>query len=80
MEFHRLVGNCGGAGLDESVRLGRIGGQVEEGEQRLVGAEHLDLLELRFLHLQDQLGPFEDVFGPGHHLGANRFKVFVGDR
>src|SRR6478672_10477072 len=65
--LHRLVGDRGGATLDQAAR--QLGGrrQMQVGEQHLARRELLVLAVQRFLHLQ-------------HHLRLAPDRVDVGDR
>jgi len=67
---HGLVGDAGGAALDQVAGLVRIGRQVQVGEQHLALAQHLALDRLRLLHLDDHVGVVEHVLGRLDDLGA----------
>ena len=51
-----LICDAGRARAHQPARELGLGRQVQVGEQRLLGAQHLDLLGLGLLDLQDQLG------------------------
>ena len=57
----------------------RIGRQVEIGEQDLTRSEHLDLGVLRFLDLEDHLGPSENLPGVGNDGGPLGLELIVDD-
>ncbi len=67
-----LVGDGDAAGLDQTLGLGTVRGQVQVGEQDLPLAEHPDLGRLRLLDLDHELGPAEDRGGIRSYLRAGR--------
>jgi hypothetical protein len=67
---HRLIGDAGGAGLDEALRLIGIGREVKVGEEEVARLEQGDLLRLRLLHLHDHVGGGEGGGGVGGDAGA----------
>ncbi len=58
-----LVGDGGGAGLQQGVRALPGGGEVEVGEEGLALAEPVVLLRDRLLDLQQQVGGGPDLIG-----------------
>ncbi len=75
---HGLVGNTRRSAGDEIPALLRIGRQVQVGEQDLSVAQHPALARLRFLHLDNHLGPVEHRLRVADDLGTRRPVVFVG--
>ena len=58
---HRLVGDADRVARDERLRLRGIGREMQVGEQDLPFAQHRAFGGLRLLHLDDHLGPREDL-------------------
>jgi len=58
--------------------VGAVGGEVEVGEHDLPGAQQAQLARLRLLHLDDHVGPGEDLLGLGDHFGPVPQIVVVG--
>ena len=52
----RLICDAGGAAVHQADGLRLVGGKVQIGEQHLPLPQHRDLLRLRLLHLDDQIG------------------------
>ena len=65
----RLVGDGRDSAADQVVGLVGVGGEVQVGEQRVVGSQAGALRRLRFLDLHDQFGDLEELLGSGHHEG-----------
>ena len=61
----RLVGDAGRAGATEAGRQLRGRSEMQVGEERLLRAEHLDLVRLRFLDAEHHVGLGEHVLGGG---------------
>ena len=57
----RLIGDADRAGIQQPVRLLRIGREMQIGEKRLARAQPLDLDRLRLLHLHDHVGGGEHL-------------------
>jgi hypothetical protein len=74
---HRLVGDGADARFDQPLRLSRIGGKVQIGEQDLPRPEPFPLLLLRLLHLDDHLGCREHLRGARDDLCARPAVDFV---
>jgi hypothetical protein len=66
----RLVGDRDGAGAQQPLGLRRIGGEMQIGEQQLVLAQRADLIGLRLLDLDDQLGDSEYIGRPRQNTRA----------
>ena len=69
---HRLVGDGGAAAIQQVPGLGRVGGEVKIGKQKLTFAQHLALGGLGLLHLHDHVGDGEDFLGAVEDAGARR--------
>ena len=76
----RLVRHADRPGGHQAERQLRIRGEVEVGEQRVPGLEQRDLLGLRLLDLDDQLGLSEHGLGVGHDPRPLLDVALVGDR
>ena len=72
-ELDRFVGDGGGAGLDQGLADSGVGGEVQVGEEHLIGAEEGEFLHLGFLDLDHEVGApgvfAADQFGPGGQVG-----------
>lgn len=79
-ELDRLVGDGGGAGLQQGVRALAGGREVQVGEERLVLAEAVVLLRDRLLDLEQQVGGGPDLVGGAEDLGTGRDVLGVRDR
>ena len=77
--LHGLVGDPGGAGVDERVGHRRVGGEVEVGEQHQIGPEVAELRRLGLLDLAHQTGALPDLRRGGHDRGARPPVLVVGD-
>ena len=68
-ELDCFVGDGGGAGLDQGLADSGVGGEVQVGEEHLIGAEEGEFLHLGFLDLDHEVGApgvfAADQFGPG---------------
>ena len=60
---HGLVSDRGNALARQSLRLRLVGGEVQIGEEHLAVAQQRDLLRLRLLHLDHEIGLSEDCRG-----------------
>ncbi|MEZ5297420.1 MAG: hypothetical protein R2697_14410 [Ilumatobacteraceae bacterium] len=78
VELHRLVGDAGGAGVDEGLGDLRVGGEVQIREQGEVGAQVAVLALLGFFDLDDHLLR-PGLGGGGDDVGTGAV-VVVGDR
>ena len=72
VELHRLVGDAGDPALEQRVGDLGVRGEVEVGEEHQAGPEVVELVRLRLLHLQHELGARPHVVGVGDDLGARR--------
>ena len=79
-QLHRLVRDRGGARRQQRVGAGTRRGQVQVGEQDLVGPHPPVLLRDRLLDLQDQLGLGPHVVGAADDGRPGRDEVVVRDR
>ena len=77
--LHRLVGDAGRSGLHQPAREGLVGGEVQVGEEHVVGLEPLHLNRLRLLDLDDHRGLAEHRVGVGQDRCALRDIGIVGD-
>src|SRR3954451_23440981 len=66
----RLVGDADGARLAQASREVGSGREVEVCEERVLGAQQVNLLRLRLLHAEDQLGLAEDRLRVGQDARA----------
>ncbi len=73
----RLVGDRGDAGSHQALGLGRVGGEVEIGEEDLAGAELDPFGRLRLLDLDDHVGLGEDRGRIGCDIGTGGAVVGV---
>ena len=78
--LHRLVRDGGRPRINQCLRQLRLGGQVQIGEQHLVGAQAAVLLGDRLLDLDDHLGLAPDLVSGLHDAGALGGVLLVGDR
>jgi hypothetical protein len=78
-QLDRLVGDRGRAAGDQPARHRRVGGQVQEGEQHVVGPQPADLLGGGLLDLDDQPRLAEDVVGGGDDPRPGGDVLLVGD-
>src|ERR1041385_4810 len=74
-----LVGDAGGAGVDQPLRERGVGREVEVGEQDVARLEPGDLVGLRLLDLDAQVGLGEHRGGIGDDRRALGDVVLVGD-
>ena len=74
---HGLVGDAGDTRSQQLGGLGRIGREVQVGEQNLILAQTLALDRLRFLDLDDHLGEGKHLFGGGDDFRPGRDVIGV---
>nr|BFF03680.1 hypothetical protein GCM10020241_53550 [Streptoalloteichus tenebrarius] len=79
-ELDGLVGHRADTSVEQSADALPVRGQVQIGEQRLVGAHPVVLGRLRLLHLEHQLRRAPHVVGRRDDLRAGRDVVLVGQR
>jgi hypothetical protein len=79
IDFDGFVGDGGHAGAEEGVGEGAVGGEVEEGEEDLAGAEERQFGGLRLLDFDYQFRGIEDGGGGVHERSAGEGVFAVGE-